>query len=66
MMNKPNQAATAAFAVLIFCILFSPPRAQAQALTGSMVGRVTDPSGAVIVGATVRITHRETNQSRTT
>ena len=66
MMNKPNQAVTAAFAVLIFCILFSPPQAQPQALTGSMVGRVTDPSGAVIVGATVRITHRETNQSRTT
>ena len=36
----------------------------AQALYGSLVGNVVDETGAVIPGATVTITHRETNQTR--
>ena len=38
----------------------------AQVLYGSIVGTVTDPSGGVIQGATVSITHGGTGQARTT
>src|ERR1043166_1865285 len=38
--------------------------ARAQALFGSIVGQVSDTSGAAVPGATVRMTHRETNQTR--
>ncbi|MGH9937515.1 MAG: TonB-dependent receptor domain-containing protein [Blastocatellia bacterium] len=36
----------------------------AQVLYGSITGNVTDSSGAVVSGATVTITHKETGQSR--
>ena len=36
----------------------------AQALYGSLVGNVTDETGAALPGATVTITQRETNLSR--
>jgi hypothetical protein len=36
----------------------------AQALYGSLVGNVVDETGAVVPGATVAITHKETNQTR--
>ncbi len=35
--------------------------ASAQVLTGSIEGRVADPSGGVIVGAEVTLTHSATN-----
>src|SRR3954453_20327856 len=38
--------------------------AQAQVLNGSIVGQVADSSSAIVPGATVRITQRETNQTR--
>jgi Carboxypeptidase regulatory-like domain/TonB dependent receptor len=38
--------------------------ARAQVLYGSITGNVTDSSGAVVAGATVTITHKETGQSR--
>src|SRR5262245_17290353 len=38
----------------------------AQALYGSIAGNVKDKFGAVIPGATVKITHKETNQTRET
>ena len=39
----------------------------AQTITGSVHGTVTDPSGAVVAGATVTATNIETNQvTRTT
>jgi hypothetical protein len=37
----------------------------AQVLYGSLVGRVTDPSGGAISGATVTVINVQTNQSRT-
>src|ERR1700730_17833735 len=46
------------------CLQLATPRAQAQVLYGSIVGDVTDVSKAAVPGATVRITNRETNQSR--
>src|ERR1044071_712243 len=50
-------------AVLAAAILISIP-ARAQVLNGSIVGQVLDTSNAGVPGATVRLTHRETNQSR--
>src|SRR5215472_4838140 len=41
-------------------------RGWTQLPTGQMSGAVTDPSGAVIVGATVKIVEQATAQSRTT
>jgi outer membrane receptor protein involved in Fe transport len=38
----------------------------AQVLYGSMVGNVKDKSDAVVAGATVKITHKQTNQTRET
>ncbi len=38
--------------------------AAAQVLYGSIVGRVTDSTNAVVPGARVQVTHKETNQSR--
>jgi hypothetical protein len=43
-----------------------PISAAAQVLYGSLVGTVTDESGAGVPGATVTITHHETNASRET
>jgi len=39
-------------------------RLEAQVLYGSLVGNVTDSSGAAVPGAPVVVVHRETNQSR--
>ncbi len=41
-----------------------PQAAGAQVLYGTLTGNVTDSSGAVVAGATVTITHKETGQSR--
>ena len=43
---------------------FTAVSADAQVLYGSIVGNVTDNSGAVISGATVTINNKSTNQSR--
>lgn len=44
---------------------FALSTSNAQVLSGSIVGQVTDTTGAGVPTATVRVTHRETNQSRT-
>ena len=49
--------------VLMFLALM-PQTGSAQVLYGSLTGRVTDLQGAVVPGATVSLTHRETNQTR--
>ena len=41
-----------------------PQAVHAQVLYGSITGNVTDTQGAVVGGATVTITHKETGQSR--
>ena len=48
----------------LLAALLLPRTGQAQVLYGSIVGNVTDSSGAPIPGATVTIINNETNQSR--
>lgn len=45
--------------------LLSPVPLQSQVLYGSLVGSITDQSGAVVPGARVTVTNIATNQSRT-
>jgi hypothetical protein len=45
-------------------VVLTPSVAAAQAVTGTILGRVTDSSGAVIPGATVTLTNTGTTQSR--
>ncbi|MCL4793233.1 MAG: carboxypeptidase regulatory-like domain-containing protein [Bryobacteraceae bacterium] len=51
-------------ALLVLGLLSAAPAA-AQILYGTVVGNVSDPSGAAIPGATVVITNRQTNWTRT-
>ena len=46
-------------------ILLFPATAKAQFTTGTILGTVSDPSGAVIVGARVTATQLDTGFSRT-
>jgi hypothetical protein len=54
------------FLALVVCAiaLFSPGSAHAQVLYGSLVGNVTDESGAAIPNATVIATNHDTNFTR--
>src|SRR4051812_6227319 len=49
----------------ILLLTFAGGHAQAQVLFGTMVGSVTDPSGAAIPQATVKVIESSTNDSRT-
>ena len=52
--------------VLTLALLLVPTTAFAQVETGQLGGTVTDPQGAVIAGATVTATLKDTGASRTT
>lgn len=52
--------------VLLAVGCFTPTRAGAQTVYGSVVGVVTDDTGAVVPSATVTITRTETNEIRQT
>lgn len=52
------------FCCLALAVLLAAAPAAAQVLYGSIVGSVTDPSGALIQGAEVKITNTATNQGR--
>src|SRR5205809_8046827 len=52
----------ASCAVFFFLVLvLHAPRVAAQGLFGTISGVVTDPSGAVVPGATVKVTNIDTN-----
>ncbi len=55
----------APIAVLLIALAL-PQTGEAQVLYGSIVGNVNDNSDAAVAGATVKITNKETNQSRET
>jgi hypothetical protein len=53
-------------ATLVAALLGTPSPARAQAVTGTLLGNITDSSGAAVPGATVTATEVQTNTSRTT
>lgn len=61
--GRHTRAALALLAV--FVVLLLPRWAAAQAVTGTILGTVTDDTGAVMPGVTVTVTHIETGRSRT-
>lgn len=63
--QKLTRVSSAFYAVLVLALICTP-RLSAQTATGSIVGSATDPSGGVIVGATVTLTQVGTNETRTT
>ncbi len=56
----------AAILIVTLCMMWGAPQAQAQSLYGSILGTVTDSSGASVPGATVKVVRIETNQARQT
>ncbi len=52
--------------ILLVAMTAASQPAAAQILYGSILGNVTDPSNAAVVGAQVVITNQQTNQSRET
>ena len=56
----------AALALVLGAALIVPAPAHAQAVTGTLLGNVTDSSGAAVPGATVVATETRTNISRST
>ena len=64
MVHHSNYVITRTVALLVLCAFAGVRQAGAQALYGSIVGIVTDSSGAAIGDAAVKVTQTETNQSR--
>ena len=52
--------------LVVLGILFAPAHAAAQVAVGTLLGNVTDESGAAVPGATITATEVRTNISRTT
>lgn len=48
------------------CLILTPIPAQAQAVNGTLLGNITDSSGAVVSGASVAVRETETGLTRTT
>jgi hypothetical protein len=66
MSNAQRRLAVFAVCMPITLLAISPLFAQTTISTGSIVGTVTDPSGAVVSGAKVTITNKGTGQVVTT
>lgn len=64
-LNGPLMRIGTPLSVLLIALTLSQS-SNAQALYGLIVGNVKDKSDAVVPGATVKITHKETNQTRET
>jgi hypothetical protein len=64
--NRPHGVGSiSVFLVLIFIALITAGPASAQTVYGSIVGTVTDRSGAVVPDAEVKAMQTETNETRT-
>jgi hypothetical protein len=65
-MNYPAQRFTMRYALLVvaYCLLFALPIAAQQETAATVTGQVTDQNGAVVPGATVIITSRDTGAER--
>jgi hypothetical protein len=61
----PRGAIALAIAIAVLGLLTTPSIAGAQAVTGTLLGNVTDSSGAGVPGATVTATETQTNVTRT-
>jgi hypothetical protein len=61
MFNAKNESRIL-FVTVAAAVLLAGIRCDAQSFTGSITGTVTDPSGAIVQGATVTITQKETNR----
>ena len=46
-----------AAAAIVFPLLAMLPTANAQSVTGQIAGTVVDPAGAIVAGASVRLSH---------
>lgn len=62
--REPSICIRGGVAILTLLIPVTPVKA--QTLYGSLVGTITDQSGAVVQGATIKATQVETNETRTT
>ena len=62
----PGQRALALIPIALLLLLTLPAAAGAQVLYGSLVGNVSDDTGAAVPGATVTIRNKETGTSRDT
>src|SRR5262245_1538052 len=56
----------ASMLALAVSLCLIPSRASAQAVTGTLLGNITDSSGAAVPGATITATETQTNVSRST
>jgi hypothetical protein len=63
-MCKTKSSRVIALAVALLIFPFTVQLAHSQVLTGSLLGNVTDPTGAGVPAAAVKITQAETNESR--
>ena len=60
-MNRIQRCMEAILAFVVLIVFFSPCLLLAQVDTGGITGTVTDPTGAVVPGATVMLTNTETS-----
>src|SRR5207247_10938747 len=65
MTQRKNQFCLIWFVVLGIVLWFGTERARAD-VTGTILGNVTDPSGAAVPGATVTLSHPDTGLTRQT
>jgi hypothetical protein len=65
MMSRTFRGLIALVCVLTTVLLLQVPQAQAQTFRGTILGTVTDSSGAAVVGATVTIKNVDTGLTRT-
>lgn len=64
--NHPRACLRWLCAAAVAALALGGPQSLAQTITATLVGRVSDPSGASVPKAKITVTHVATNQSRTT